>query len=192
MLSIDPHDPLVKWARKLEPVQFVHVYTTPAGTVKVTLPRYRLSFESDSSGALVSLDHRGFRLATCQQLRGTMHGFGQYILLEPLVAGCEVRLSAPCMGEGTLGRCLVSLAQTLRVSPLCIAQSVRVLIADGVVPGAGHGREDREWLFRVVVNSDAAKEGLVLNQMLVHRGLGLVQAQVTRTLSLCVGKLLCV
>lgn len=85
---------------KLEARKYIHVLSTPGGTIRVELPRFNLSFVLDGYGNFASEQYAGYYLSREQQLGGFLPRFVQYLLLQsysptPFKAA-KVRMLAPC------------------------------------------------------------------------------------------------
>ena len=76
--DVPPAPPLLK----LEDQRFVHWYRGSDGAFRVELPRFKREFML-RSGALVSADYAGYRLAAEQQRPDTLLQFTMYLVLEP-------------------------------------------------------------------------------------------------------------
>ena len=67
---------------KFESPPLVHGAVTPAGKLRLEMPRYGLSFQLRDDGALHSLDYGGYIASAMQQLPDTLATFSTYLLLE--------------------------------------------------------------------------------------------------------------
>ena len=73
---------LIDTLSKFEDRKFIHTLSSPKfDCIYFELPRFKLSFELRNE-ELNCLEFVGFKLSTCQQLRGTLWGFYTYLLLE--------------------------------------------------------------------------------------------------------------
>ena len=79
--------PLTAILAKFERAAYTHMYITPTGRLKVSLPRYGLEFEHRSDGHFHSLILPAYRLAGCQQMPGLLWGFQQYLVLQHIEHG---------------------------------------------------------------------------------------------------------
>jgi hypothetical protein len=84
VLQLWPGGPPAPALCKLEAAPLTHWFRHAAtGTFSVELPRFRLEFALRAGGVLASKDYSGYELTREQQLRDTLPGFAQYLLLEP-------------------------------------------------------------------------------------------------------------
>lgn len=72
---------LFKVLSKFENKEFIHLYKTPKGNLKIDLVRFDLQFEYDGD-VFRSLNYSGYGLRLSQTLSGTFYGFSQYLLLD--------------------------------------------------------------------------------------------------------------
>ncbi|KAI9912488.1 hypothetical protein PsorP6_005450 [Peronosclerospora sorghi] len=66
---------------KLEDVQFLYALRSPAGVLKIELPRFKLMFCLNNMMQLESEEHKGFALASQQQFDDFLPRFSRYLVL---------------------------------------------------------------------------------------------------------------
>ncbi|TYZ59387.1 hypothetical protein PybrP1_001605 [[Pythium] brassicae (nom. inval.)] len=72
---------LVRVLSKFDDAANIYALRTPSGQLKISLPRYRLSFVQDASARLRSVEYNGYALAQDQQFHDVFLLFSQYLVL---------------------------------------------------------------------------------------------------------------
>lgn len=68
---------------KFDDAANIYALRTPSGQLKISFPRYRLSFVQDASGKLCSVEYSGYALEQDQQFHDAFPLFSQYLVLRP-------------------------------------------------------------------------------------------------------------